>query len=59
MDAGYSLKTDGKIPSALKIPDCGRLIAVLALMPLAITNKSIVLEEQKCAVATAAMSCIL
>ena len=53
MDAGYSLKTDGKIP------DCSRLIAVLALMPLAITNKSIVLEEQKCAVATAAMSCIL
>jgi hypothetical protein len=50
MDAGYSLKTDGKIP------DCGRLIAVLALMPLAITNKSIVPEEQECVVATAAMS---
>jgi hypothetical protein len=53
MDAGYSLKTDGKIP------DCGRLIAVLALMPLAITDKSIALEEQECVVATAAMSCTL
>ena len=53
MDAGYSLKTDGKIP------DCGRLIAVLALRPLAITNKSIVPEEQECVVATAAMSCTL
>jgi len=53
MDAGYSLKTDGKIPG------CGSLIAVLALTPLAITNKSIVLEEQECVVATAAMSCTL
>jgi hypothetical protein len=44
MDAGYSLKTDGKIP------DCGSLTAVPALMPLAIR------EQQECVAATAAMS---
>jgi hypothetical protein len=52
-DAGYSLKTDGKIPG------CGSLIAVLALTPLTITNKSVVLEQQECVVVTAAMSCMV
>ena len=42
MDAGYSLKTDGKIP------DRGSLTAVPALI--------IVLEQQECVAATAAMS---
>ncbi len=40
MDAGYSLKTDGKIP------DCGRLIAVLALMPLALRIRALYLKSR-------------